>query len=157
MTRTEIEDQVALLVEDLIVEAGLELVDVEYVQEREWYLRIFIDKPAGVGIEDCEYISRMIEPMLDAADFLKQAYYLEVSSPGLDRVLRREKDFRRYAGSLVDIKFFRPVNGSKEITAELVGLIDGKVALKNDTTEFTFAMNEVAQIRLHMAIGRRKK
>ena len=82
MTRAEIEDKIAAIVEPLVQESALELVDVEYVQEREWYLRIFIDKLGGIGIEDCEQLSRKLEPVFDELDFLKQAYYLEVSSPG---------------------------------------------------------------------------
>lgn len=157
MTRIEIEDRVALMVEPLVVAAGMELVDVEYVQEREWYLRVFIDKAGGVGIEDCEQISRMVEPLLDEVDFLKQAYYLEVSSPGLDRVLRRDKDYLRYAGRTVDIKFFRPFNGNKQLTVELLGLVDGKVCVKNEKVEYSFPQDEIAQIRLHVEIGKSKK
>ena len=108
MTRAEIEDKITAIVEPLLLDLPIELVDVEFVQEREWYLRIFIDKPEGIGIDDCEQLSRALEPILDEIDFIKQAYYLEVSSPGLDRVLRRDKDFVRYAGKLVDVSFFKP-------------------------------------------------
>ena len=78
MTRTEIEDKVLAIVESLIQGSAMEVVDVEYVQEWDWYLRIFIDKPEGVGIDDCEQLSRAVEPILDELDFLKQAYYLEL-------------------------------------------------------------------------------
>ena len=157
MTRTEIEDKVTLLVEPLLAGTTLELVDVEYVQEREWYLRIFIDKPGGVGIEDCEQLSRTVEPVLDEVDFLKQAYYLEVSSPGLDRVLRREKDFVRYAGKLVDIKFYRPRDGVKAVAATLKGLKDGVLLTENNGKEFSYPQDEIAQVRLHIDMGKSKK
>ena len=157
MTRTEIEDKVTLLVEPLLAGPTLELVDVEYVQEREWYLRIFIDKPGGVGIEDCEQLSRTVEPVLDEVDFLKQAYYLEVSSPGLDRVLRREKDFVRYAGRLVDIKFYRPRDGVKAVAATLKGLKDGVLLTENNGKEFSYPQDEIAQVRLHIDMGKSKK
>ena len=157
MTRAEIEDKVSEIVTPLLTGTGLELVDIEYVQERDWYLRIFIDKPDGVGIDDCEQVSRLIEPVLDEVSFLNQAYYLEVSSPGLDRVLRRDRDYVRYAGRLVDIKFFRPHAGSKQCTATLQGLSDGKVCVTMENQEFKFPIEDVAQVRLHISFGKAKK
>ena len=158
MTRTEIEDKIAAIVEPLLAETALELVDVEYVQEREWYLRIFVDKPEGVGIEDCEQLSRLVEPFLDELDFLKQAYYLEVSSPGLDRVLRRDRDFVRYAGKLVDVKFFQPHAGVKQLTATLLGLDDGTaIRVSVNDQEQLYQRDEVAQVRLHVSMGQTKK
>ena len=130
---------------------------IEYVQERDWYLRIFIDKPGGVGIDDCEQLSRSVEPILDELDFLKQAYYLEVSSPGLDRVLRREKDFVRYAGRLVDLKFFKPQAGAKQLTATLQGLRDGQVCVMVNGKDQSYPQEEVAQVRLHISLESTKK
>ena len=157
MTRAEIEDKIAEIVEPLVQESALELVDVEYVQEREWYLRIFIDKSGGIGIEDCEQLSRKLEPVFDELDFLKQAYYLEVSSPGLDRVLRRDKDYVRYAGHLVDVKFFQPKAGVKQLTATLKGRKDGMVCLNVNEQDQFYPMEEIAQIRLHVSMGQTKK
>ena len=157
MTRTEIEDKVIAIVEPLLQGTPLELVDVEYIQERDWYLRIFIDKPGGVGIDDCEQLSRSVEPILDELDFLKQAYYLEVSSPGLDRVLRREKDFIRYAGRLVDLKFFKPQAGAKQLTAALQGLRDGQVCVMVNGKDQSYPQEEVAQVRLHISLESTKK
>ena len=157
MTRTEIEDKVAQLVEPLLAGTALDLVDVEYVQERDWYLRIFIDKAGGIGIDDCEQLSRSVEPILDEADFLKQAYYLEVSSPGLDRVLRRDKDYVRYAGKLVDVKFYRPREGLKALTATLRGLQDGVLLVEYQGKEIAYPQEEIAQVRLHIDMGKSKK
>ena len=157
MTRTEIEDKIAAIVDPFSKESGLELVDVEYVQERDWYLRIFVDKPEGVGIDDCEQLSRLVEPILDELDFLKQAYYLEVSSPGLDRVLRRDKDFVRYAGRVVDVKFFQPHAGVKQLQATLLGLCDGNISLSVNEKEHLFQREEIAQVRLHVSMGQTKK
>jgi ribosome maturation factor RimP len=157
MTRTEIEDKITEIVEPLLQGSTLELVDVEYVQEREWYLRIFIDKPDGIGIEDCEQLSRELEPTLDELDFLKQAYYLEVSSPGIDRVLRRDKDYVRYAGRSVDVKFFKPQAGVKQFTATLKGLIEGKICLSVNDLEQVYPREEIAQVRLHISMGQTKK
>jgi ribosome maturation factor RimP len=156
MTRAEIEDRIAELVAPLLEGTHLELVDVEYVQEREWYLRIFIDKPEGIGIDDCEQVSRLLEGPLDEIDYLKQAYYLEVSSPGLDRVLRRDRDFERYAGRLVDIKLFQPQAGKKIMTATLKGLINGEICVTMNDCEYCFQREEVAQIRLHISMGQAK-
>ena len=157
MTRAEIEDKVTEIVEPLLTGTGVELVDVEYVQEKDWYLRIFIDKAEGIGIEDCEQVSRLVEPVLDEVNFLNQAYYLEVSSPGLDRALRRDRDYARYAGRLVDIKFFRPQSGKKEYTATLQGLDDGHLCVAMDGQEYRFPMGDVAQVRLHISFGKGKK
>lgn len=156
MTRTEIEDKVAEIVTPLLADTDLELVDVEYVQERDWYLRIFIDKPEGIGIDDCEQLSRQVEPILDEVDFLKQAYFLEVSSPGLDRVLRRDRDFERYAGRLVDVKFFRPQEFGKQCTATLQGLDDGRIRMVIDGNEQRFSREDVAMVRLHISFGQAK-
>lgn len=157
MTRTEIEDKISAIVEPFLAGTDLELIDVEYVQERDWYLRIFIDKPGGVAIEDCEQLSRSVEPILDETDFLTQAYYLEVSSPGLDRALRREKDFGRYRGRLVDVKFYKPRDGIKELTATLNGLVDNTIAVEIGGREVFYPKDEVAQVRLHIVIGKGKK
>ena len=157
MTRTEIEDRLAKIVAPLLEGTNLTLVDVEYVQEHEWYLRIFIDKPEGIGIDDCEQVSRLLEGPLDEIDFLKQAYYLEVSSPGLDRVLRKDHDFKRYAGRLVDINFFQPQAGKKQVTATLKGLFDGEICVTMDDCEYRFPREEVAQVRLHISMGQAKK
>jgi len=158
MTRTEIEDKITEIVEPLLHGTTLELVDVEYVQEREWYLRIFIDKPdEGIGIEDCEQLSRILEPIFDELDFLKQAYYLEVSSPGLDRVLRRDKDFVRYVDRLVDVKFFQPKSGVKQFTATLKGRNAGEICLVVNDREQIYPFEEIAQVRLHVSMGKSKK
>ena len=108
MGREHIEDLVAKEVEKIIAGSDLELVDVEYVRERNWYLRVFIDKKGGVDLEDCQSVSEKLSKVLDEKDPIGDNYLLEVSSPGLDRVLKKEKDFIRYQGRTVDIHFFMP-------------------------------------------------
>ena len=157
MKRAEIEDAITAIIEPMLTDTAIELVDVEYVQEKDWYLRIFIDKENGVGIEDCEQLSRLVEPVLDELTYLTQAYYLEVSSPGLDRVLRKEKDYSRYAGRRVDIKFFHARAGVKEITAVLKGLFEGDICIETGGREERLPFSEVAQVRLHVEMGSRKK
>ena len=103
--KAEIEQKTEELVTPIIDENHFELVDVEYVKEgANWYLRIYADKEGGISIDDCVLISRALEAKLDADDFIKDAYILEVSSPGLGRPLKKEKDFQRSIGQSVDIK-----------------------------------------------------
>lgn len=142
------------LIEELVLpitnEHNIEIVDVEYVKEAgEYYLRIFIDKDGGVSLNDCEVITRAINPILDEKDPIKENYFLEVSSPGLDRPLKKEKDFVRYAGRDVEVKLYKPINGLKHFEAQLVELIDNKIVkLIVDKEEMEFDKKDIALIRL---------
>ena len=150
MRREHIEELVAAEVEKIIAGTALELVDVEYVRERNWYLRVFIDKQGGVDLEDCEAVSEKLSKMLDEKDPISDNYLLEVSSPGLDRVLKKEKDFVRYQGRDVDIHFFKPHNGTKLLTAVLKGRDGDVLTVSHDETEETLDMKDISQIRLHI-------
>lgn len=142
------------MIEELVLpitnENNIEIVDVEYVKEAgEYYLRIFIDKDGGVSLNDCEVVSRAINPILDEKDPIKENYFLEVSSPGLDRPLKKEKDFVRYAGRDVEVKLYKPINGLKHFEAELVELAENKVVkLIVDGEEMEFDKKDIALIRL---------
>ena len=126
-----IERQVANLVAPLIGEKGLELVDVEYVREgAHWYLRIYIDKEGGVELDDCTEISYAVSEILDKADPISQSYMLEVSSPGLERPLKKDEDFDRFKGKLVTVKLDAPFQGYNEFTGYLEGLINGEIVLE---------------------------
>jgi len=134
-----------------IVEANsFELVDVEYVKEGgNYYLRAYIDKPGGITIDDCEIVSRALSDKLDEADFIKEAYILEVSSPGLCRPLKKEKDFERSIGQEVEIKLYKPINKQKEV----IGLLDAydkeNVVIKVDEeSTMTIQRKDIALIRL---------
>ncbi|HBY20515.1 MAG: hypothetical protein A2Y24_06675 [Clostridiales bacterium GWE2_32_10] len=150
----EIEKKVENLIKPIIEENNLELVDVEYVKEKDnYYLKIFIDKEGGIFISDCEDVSRVIDKELDELNFIKDVYILEVSSPGLDRQLRKEKEFVKYKGRLVDVKLYQKINGIKEFQAELVGLKDGKILLKSENGEnLEYSREEVAVVRLAVII-----
>lgn len=143
-----------VMIEELILpitnEHNIELVDVEYIKEAgEYYLRIFIDKDGGVSLNDCEVVTRAINPILDEKDPIKENYFLEVSSPGLDRPLKKEKDFVRYAGRDVEVKLYRPIDGLKHFEAELVELVDNKIVkLIVDEEEMKFDKKDIALIRL---------
>ncbi len=103
----------------VVEEYGFELVDVEYVKEGgTWYLRSYIDKPGGISIDDCEKVSRRLSDMLDEKDFIADSYIMEVSSPGLGRPLKKEKDFRRSLGREVEVRTYRMIDKSKEFIGE---------------------------------------
>lgn len=144
------EKKVEELLIPIIEEKNLELVDIEFVKEGpNWYLRIYIDKENGVSIDDCEVISKALEKRLDETDPIEQAYILEVSSPGIDRPLKKEKDFIKYAGEIVDIKLYKPFDGKKEYQGELKGLQDKIITIiEEDGKEISFTQKEIASIRL---------
>ena len=119
MQAQEIEAMMTEMVSALLADTDLELVDVEYVREKDWYLRIFIDKPEGVEIDDCQMVSEKITELLDAKDPIPDKYYLEVSSPGIDRPLKKDSDFEAAYETKVDIEF----NESWEGLEELVGVL----------------------------------
>ena len=143
----KVTDTVAALAGPIAAEQGCTLWDVEYVKEAgTWFLRVFIDKEGGVGIEDCEAVSRPVSDLLDEADLIQGSYTFEVSSAGLDRVLRKEEHFEACKGRKVDVKFYRPVEGRKEYTGVLTGCVDGNVTVDDRT----FEKKDVAQVRLHV-------
>ena len=115
-----IEERVESLVEKKINDLGYELYDVEYAKEgKEFYLRIFIDKPEGIDLNDCEKVNDGINDLLDKADYIKEQYFLEVSSPGIERTLRKDKHLEANLGSLVEIKLFKPIEKKKVIQGVL--------------------------------------
>jgi ribosome maturation factor RimP len=145
-----IEQLVEKLVLECIEGSDLELVDVEYVRERDWFLRIYIDKAGGIGVDDCQWLSGLIGEKLDLADFISDSYYLEVSSPGLDRPLKKPKDFARHAGQKVELHTFAPINGKKSIVGTLKGLEDSNILLDIDGTEVSIPKDKTSQVRLYI-------
>lgn len=134
----------------LMEEHHFELVDVEYVKEAgSWYLRAYIDKEGGITVDDCETVSRRLGDWLDEKDFIADSYILEVSSPGLGRPLKKEKDFKRSIGRDVDIKLYKPLNKRKDYTGTLVSYDKETVTItQEDGTELVFNRPEIALIRL---------
>lgn len=119
------------MVEPLVREKGLELVNVEYLKEgAHWYLRLYIDKDGGVDMDDCAAISQVVSEMLDQKNPIPQAYMLEVSSPGLERPLKKEEDFVRFQGSLVMVHTTTQFQGYKKFSGNLVGLINDEIVLE---------------------------
>ena len=134
-----------------IVEAnGFELVDVEYVKEGgNWYLRAYIDKEGGITVDDCENVSRAFSDRLDEDDFIEDAYILEVSSPGLGRPLKKEKDYRRSMGKELEIRTYRAVDRCREFYGVLTAYDDDSVTIEEENgTLRTFAKTDIALIRL---------
>ena len=126
MSKRELyEQQTEELLMPIIESHNFELVDVEYVKEGgTWYLRAYIDKPGGITVDDCEVVSRAFSDILDEKDYIEDTYIFEVSSPGLGRPLKKEKDFVKYAGRDVEVKLYKPIDGLKHFEAELVELVD---------------------------------
>ena len=148
---SKITDLTAQLARPVVEENGCTLWDVEYVKEAgSWYLRVYIDKETGVSIDDCEAVSRAIDPVLDERDPIPDSYNFEVCSAGLERQLKRPSDFAQFMGSSVSVKLFRSVNGAKEFVGTLTGYEDGAVTIEAAGATHTFQKNEVAQVRLRV-------
>lgn len=128
---------------------GFEFVDCEFVKEGpDWYLRVYIDKEGGIGINECEIVSRELDEKLDE-NMVEQAYIMEVSSPGIDRILKRDKEYIKYKDRLVDVKLFKPREGVKEFRGSLVGLENGNVVIVDDAgNRLEFDKKDVASTRL---------
>lgn len=129
-----IEEKVESLILKPIENLGYELYDVQYTKEgKDYFLRIFIDKENGIDLNDCEKVSNEINPILDEADYIKEMYFLEVSSPGVERILRKEKHLKQAQGKEIEIKLFKPLNGKKEYTGILKNFDDNNVIIENET------------------------
>ena len=148
--REIIEQKTEEILIPIMEELGFELVDVEYVKEgSSWYLRAYIDKPGGININDCETVSRRLSDILDEKDFIDDAYIMEVSSPGLGRPLKKEKDFKRSLGMEVDIRTYRMIDRQKEFTGILTAYDEKTVTIElEDETTKTFERGDIALIRL---------
>ena len=148
--REEYEQQTEKLLEPVVAEFGFELVDVEYVKEGgTWYLRAYIDKPGGITVDDCEAVSRKFSDILDEKDYIEDSYVFEVSSPGLGRPLKKEKDFARSIGEEVEIRTYRAIDRQKEFVGILKCYDAETVTIAyEDGSEQTFDRNDIALIRL---------
>lgn len=150
MSRHEIYEQRAEeLLESILADMNFELVDVEYVKEAgTWYLRSYIDKPGGITVDDCEAVSRQFSDRLDQEDFIEDSYIMEVSSPGLDRPLKKDKDFERNLGREVEIRTYRPIEKEKEFYGILCAYDDNSVTIeREDKKQMNFLKKDMALIR----------
>ena len=149
MKKQDIEKRTEELVQDIIDSGGYELWDVEYVKEgSDYYLRVYADKEGGIMIDDCVTISRALEAKLDAEDFIEEAYILEVSSPGLTRKLKKDKDYDRSIGKLVFVKLYKAEQGAKEFVGRLKEVDDKLLKLAIDGDEVVLDRNNISSARL---------
>ena len=150
MSKKETYEQKAeALLMPIIEQHNFELVDVEYVKEgSNWYLRAYIDKEGGITVDDCEVVSRAFSEKLDEEDFIEEAYIMEVSSPGLGRPLKKEKDYKRSMGKELEIRTYRAIHKEKEFYGVLKAYDDDSVTIENEQGQQTFQKSEIALIRL---------
>ena len=144
---SKVETQVESLMAEILSGTEFELVDVEYVKERDWYLRVFVDKAGGIDLDDCQNLSEQLSERLDELDIISGAYILEVSSPGIDRILKKDRDFVREAGKLVDVTLYAPLDGKKNFVGELISRDDKFLHIKEVAP---VPRDKVAQVRLHI-------
>lgn len=146
----KIEEKVSPIAEKAALQLGYELYDLEYKKEgSEFYLRIFIDKPEGMGVNDCEQYSRFISPLLDEADPVPDNYILEISSPGMFRKLKKPEHFERYMGERVEVKLYKSQNGKKKLCGALRGFADGGVTVEENGECFTAKSGEYMYVKLN--------
>lgn len=146
---SDYEERAEKLIQPIVDEHSFELVDVEFVKEgNDYYLRAYIDKEGGINIDDCELVSKAFEEKLDKEDFIKEPYILEVSSPGLTRPLKKDKDFQRSIGKDIEVKTFKPIEKRKDFEGELISFNNDTVTIKEDNKEITFERKNICLIRL---------
>ena len=147
--QTQVQRQVEEIAESLVVTEGMELVDLEYRREGpRWILRLFIDKEGGVTVDDCARVSRELGDLLDVKDVIPQAYVLEVSSPGLNRRLRKKEDFLRFAGHKVKLWLVSPRDGRRKIVGDLIGVEREEVIVAAPEGRCSVALTDIARANL---------
>lgn len=144
---SKVETRVEELMNQMLDDTDFELVDTEFVKEKDWYLRIFVDKVGGIDLDDCQLLSQRLGDILDKESIIEGPYILEVSSPGLDRVLKKDRDFLREAGKSVDVALYAPLDGQKNF----IGILESR------DEKFLYLQNfkpipreKISQVRLHI-------
>ena len=144
-----IEERVESLIKNKVEELGYELYDVQYAKEgKDYYLRIFIDKENGIDLNDCEKVSDAINPILDEADYIKEMYFLEVSSPGIERILRKDKHLKQSIGKEIEVKLFKPLENKKEISGVLEKFDDNKIYLQIEDKKIEIERKNISLMKL---------
>ena len=152
MNSKAVQSEVEAIIAPLLEDDGVEVVDVICQQERgRWVLRVFIDKPGGVNVDDCAEASRKIGDIIDIEDIISFRYVLEVSSPGLDRVLKKEADFKRFSGRKARLKIREAKKGRKNFKGKIIGCNQGRVELEDSQgTLFSFSLTDIEKARLEI-------
>ena len=149
MRRKEIEEKVTKIVEPVLEDLGVELVDVEFKKEpMGWVLRLYLDKEGGVDLNTCQEVSEAISPLLDAEDPIPTRYFLEISSPGIERPLKRKKDFKRFAGSKVFVSTYAPVEGRRKFKGVLKGAREEDFVVDCEGRDYQISYDNVAKAHL---------
>lgn len=154
MARVRIKELVADILAEFLAKNGYELYNVEFIKEgKDWFLRVYIDRTddtsGGVSTDDCEKVSRFLSARLDELDPIEQNYYLEVSSPGMDRALIKDSDYIRFAGRFVDVTLYQGINGKKSFFGKLVGIQDGNLVIIDEKeNRIELPMEKVAKTKL---------
>lgn len=142
-------EQIETLLTPLVEQEGGEIVDLQWRREgHQWILRLFLDKPTGISLDDCAYFSDRVGAFLDEKDAIEQSYVLEISSPGLDRVVKKDKDFARFSGKPVKVRIKIAENGQRRFAGVLEGLQDGKVAVRVGKDLKLFDRKNIDEVRL---------
>ena len=153
MGKAPVTQSVTELIEPGLLADRLELVDVEFNKEgKNWILRIYIDREGGVTLADCQKVSRLAGDLIEVEEVIEPVYTLEVSSPGLNRVLKKEKDFLKYSGKKIYVQCHAPMDGRKKFTGILTGFIDQSIHLEVDGQHYTIPLNLVAKANLVIEI-----
>lgn len=142
-----VEEAVEKIAEAILANTDYELVDVEYVKERDWFLRVYIDKEGGIGLDDCQEVSGLLDEKIEEQNIINDRYILEVSSPGIDRALKKEKDFKREMSKMVDVTLYKAIDGEKMLTGKLTGYTKENIII-DETREI--ALKDIALVRLHI-------
>ncbi len=146
--REDYEAKTEKLIAPIIAANHVELFDVDYVKEdQDWYLRVYIDKEGGVTIDDCQAVSRAFNEILDKENYISDQYIFEVSSPGLTRPLKKEKDYEKSLGRLIDIRLYKPVEGKKEYTGVLKEYNKDVIMIEADNSMITIERSNLSMIR----------
>ena len=147
----EVIDRVYEIAEPILSSEGMELVDIEYRREAKgWVLRLYLDKEGGVTLDDCTHISREVGRNLDVADFILTPYMLEVSSPGLTRPLKSEKDFFKYCNYLIKVKTFEAIGNQKQFKGRLIGICEKKIEIEMEGGTVQIPLTNVAKANLEI-------
>jgi len=134
LTKKRVVDIVEEIVVPFLKTKNFELFDIEFVKEGEHrYLRLYIDKENGITLDDCQEVSEFLSDKLDELDPIKESYFLEVSSPGIERPLKRSKDFEKHVGDLIEARLYHPIDGQKVIEGKLLGLKNNKILIERET------------------------
>jgi ribosome maturation factor RimP len=151
MVEREILDRVRAMVDPILLNEGMELVDIEYRRESKgWILRLYLDKEGGITLDDCTRVSQEVERSLDVEDFIQTPYTLEVSSPGLTRPLKTEKDFIKYCHRLIKVKTVDPIENRRQFKGRLLGVSENRIEIEVDGGVFQIPLSNVAKANLEI-------